>query len=52
MYDNDNVRMIGYCAECGANITDDADYYCDEEGYLFCSCECAMEHYGIHKLEV
>lgn len=53
MYGRDDVRIFGYCEECGAEITDDRDnYYCDDEGYFFCSCECAMDYHGIHKLEV
>ena len=52
MYDED-VRVIGYCAECGEDITDDIEeYYCDEDGNFFDSVECAMAHYGIHLLEV
>lgn len=50
---NDEVRVLTYCTECGTDITDDIEeYYCDEDGQYYCSCECAMIHYGIHKLEV
>lgn len=50
---NDNeTRLIGYCAECGEDITDDIeDIYTDEDGNYFDSAECAMIHYGLHKLE-
>lgn len=52
MHDNE-VRAFGYCEECGNIITDENDeYYCNEDGNYFCSCECVMEHYHIHKLEV
>ena len=51
--DREDVRILGYCEECGIEITDDfEEYYCDENGPYYCSCECAMEHYGLHKLEV
>lgn len=50
---DEEVRVLGYCAECNSSITDDIeDYYCDEDGNFFDSAECAMAYYGIHKLEV
>lgn len=50
---NDEVRIIGVCAECNSEITDNIEeYYCDEEGNFFDSAECAMAYYGIHLLEV
>ena len=46
------VRIMGYCSECGNEITDDMeDIYIDDEGRYFCSSECAMVFYCIHKLE-
>ena len=49
----DEVRLIGYCAECGNDITDDMeDIYVDEDGNYFCSDECGMIYHGLHKLEV
>ena len=46
------VRIIGYCAECGEDITDDIeDIYTDEDGNYFDTVECAMIHHGLHKLE-
>ena len=51
--DSNEVRILGYCAECGSEITDDVgDYYCDEDGHFFDSEECAMVYYGIHRLEI
>ena len=50
--DEMDVRTIGYCAECDSEITDDIeDVYVDDEGHTFCSSECAMIYYGLHKLE-
>lgn len=50
--DEMDVRTIGYCAECDSEITDDMeDIYVDDEGHTFCSSECAMIYYGLHKLE-
>jgi hypothetical protein len=46
-------RVFGYCEECGAKITDDIEeYYCDDDGNLFCSHECVLEHFGLYKVEV
>ena len=50
---DEEVRVIGICAECNSKITDDIEeYYCDEDGNFFDCTECAMAHYGIHLLEV
>ena len=51
---NENeVRILAHCAECGTQITDDIEeYYCDEDGNYFDSAECAMVYYGIHLLEM
>ena len=50
---NDEVRVIGVCAECNSDITDNIEeYYCDEEGNFFDSAECAMAYHCIHLLEV
>lgn len=51
--DENEVRVLAYCAECGSKITDDVEtYYCDEDGNFFCDSDCAMNYYCIHKLEV
>ena len=51
--DREDVRILGYCEECGVEITDEfEDCYCDDDGVYYCSCECVMEHYHIYKLEV
>lgn len=50
---DDEVRTFGYCSECGNIITsDNEEYFCDDEGHYFCNCDCAMEYYGIHRLEI
>lgn len=49
---DEEVRVIGVCAECNSEITDDIEeYYCDEDGNFFDSAECAMVYHGIHLLE-
>ena len=49
----DEIRVFGYCENCGNKVTDDADeYYVNAEGEIFCGVECICEHYGITKLEV
>lgn len=50
---NEDVRVFGYCVECGTKITDDIEeYYCDEDGNLLCSHECILEYFNVHLLEV
>lgn len=50
---DEEVRVFGECIECGSTITDEIEeYYCDESGYLLCSHECLLEHYGLHIVEV
>ena len=48
---NDDVRIIGYCAECGSTITDENDAYVNDEGLYFDSVECICEYYHICKVE-
>lgn len=50
---DEEIRCFGYCMECGEKITDEIEeYYCDEEGNLFCSHECVFEHFYVHVVEV
>ena len=50
--DNNEIRVLGYCVECGNEITDDVQaYYCNEDGECFCDIECLLEHYNISKIE-
>ena len=52
MEDNE-VRKFGHCEECECEITDDhGEHYCTEDGMVFCSIECILEHYHIHVVEV
>jgi hypothetical protein len=49
---NEEARVIGYCAECGHSIYDDnEDVYVDEDGNYFDGADCVMDFYKIHKLE-
>lgn len=49
----DEVRVLGYCVECGDIITDEIEnYYCNNDGEYFCDIECLLEHYDISKIEV
>lgn len=49
----DEIRFFGYCENCGEKITDEQEeYYVNEDGEVFCSVECVLEHYGITKAEV
>ena len=49
----DEVRSFGYCENCGNTITsEDEEYYVTDDGKVFCSCECMMEHFCVTKIEV
>jgi hypothetical protein len=49
----DDVRILGICECCENEITDeDKEYYVSEDGLVFCSVECCLEHYGVTKIEV
>lgn len=49
----DDVRLFGYCEHCGEKVTDQSDeYYVTDDGKVFCSVECCLEHYGVTKIEV
>jgi hypothetical protein len=49
----DDVRILGYCEECGNEITDEFDeYYVSDDGTVFCGYECCLEYYGVTKMEV
>lgn len=49
----DEIRSFGYCENCGEKITDEhQEYYVTDDGKVFCSCECCLEHHGITKVEV
>lgn len=48
----DDIRILGYCAECGNEITDDfEEYYCDQDGNLFCCNEHVLEFFNITQME-
>jgi hypothetical protein len=49
---DEEIRIIGYCTECGDEITDDiGEYYCCPDGSLLCSRECILEHFNIAVME-
>lgn len=49
----DEDRKFGYCENCEEQITDELEeYYVNEDGEVFCSIECVLEHYDIEKIEV
>lgn len=49
----DEIRIFGYCECCGEEVTDANEEYCiTDDGKVFCSVECALEHFGVVKIEV
>lgn len=50
--DENEVRNFGCCEECGETVTDEStEYYVNEDGEVFCSIECVLQHYRIVKIE-
>ncbi len=50
MEDNE-IRILGYCAECGNEITDETEAYVDQDGQYFDDIECVLEYYKVYKVE-
>lgn len=48
---NDDVKIVGYCEECGNAITNEDEAYIDNEGLYFDTVECACEYHNIVKVE-
>lgn len=49
---NDYAQPIARCVECDELLYDDSyEVYIDSEQNYFCSLECALNYYGIHKSE-
>ena len=50
---DEEVRVIGYCAQCGEDITDDTeDVFVDSEGNYFDSVDCLITYFDVTRLEV
>lgn len=51
--DREDVRILGYCEECGVEITDELDeIFVDSDGNYFDSIDCLLEYLGVTRLEV
>ena len=48
---NDDVKVVGYCEECGNTITNEDEAYIDNDGLYFDSIECVLEYHNICKVE-
>lgn len=50
---DNEVKILGYCAECDSEITTMDDVaFVDEEGNYYCCIDCILEHYAITRLEI
>ena len=50
---DNEVRILGYCVECGSEITTaDNEAFVDEEGNYYCCTDCILEHYTVTRLEI
>jgi hypothetical protein len=47
---DEEVKVIGYCEECGSEINNDA--LVDEEGNYYCCIDCVLEHSKITRVEI
>lgn len=47
----DDVRVVGYCEDCGVAITNDDEAYIDDDGLYFDSIECVLSYHNIRKVE-
>lgn len=50
--DENEVRTLGYCAECNSEVTDESEAYIDNDGNYFCDIECVLSFYNINKIEI
>ena len=49
----DEIRVFGYCENCGKKVTDEnKEYFVTDDGKVFDYVECAFEYYGITRVEV
>lgn len=49
----DEVRVFGYCKNCGDAVTDEGEeYYVNDDGEVFCCIECVCEYCNVTKIEV
>ena len=49
---DEEVRVIGVCAECGSEVTDDTEViFVDSEGNYFDSVDCLTEYFNVARLE-
>lgn len=46
----DEIKILGYCINCGETITDEYEYFVDDEKNKFCVEECYKKYYGIKKV--
>ena len=51
---DEEIRCFGYCVDCGSKVTDKnaEEYYCTDDGLVFCDIDCVLSHYSINKIEV
>jgi len=49
----DEVRVFGYCENCGEKVTDEnEEYYVTDDGKVLDCVECVLEYYSVTKVEV
>ena len=46
----EEYTFLGYCEECGEEITDEYAHVRQEEGLFFCDMECVKKYYGLKEM--
>ena len=51
---DEEIRVFGYCADCASKISDQNtnEYYCTDDGLVFCDINCVLSYYDVTKIEV
>ena len=42
---------VGYCFNCGAEISNEYTYWIDKDFNTFCSRDCVDEYYGLKEID-
>ena len=51
--DEQDVRIFGYCKNCGDPVTDEGEeYFVNDDGEVFDCLECVLEYHSITRIEV
>lgn len=53
MENDEGIRVLRICENCGDEITDEQEeYYVNDDGEAFCCIECLCGYYEVTKIEI